>query len=98
MKRKLMMLLAPTAILLGLSTVSFAGIAANGSFGFGVLGCCTVTSTPPNDLMNATDITFGTSPSFLILSNDALTFGSPNDFQGLYLSFGSISPNTLDLT
>jgi len=95
--RKLLLHLAPALLLLAFSTTSFAA-AANGSFGFAIFGCCSVTSSPANDLMNATDLTFGSAPNLFISTNDPLTFGNPNDFQSLFLSAGSLLPITLDLT
>jgi len=98
--RTLKIMLAPAALLLGLSTQSFAG-PANGSVGFTIFGCCGLNggATGVGDLMTASNLQFQPGANnILITTNDALTFGSPNDFQSLFLTFGTLAPASIDLT
>jgi hypothetical protein len=99
--RKLMMLLAPIALLVGLSTASFAGTTANGSFGFSISGCCGFDGGPSGvgDLMTASTLQFFAGANNIgINTNDATTFGSPNDFLTLFNTFGNLAPASINLT
>jgi hypothetical protein len=92
---------APVLLLLAFSTLSFAGIAANGSFGFSLSGCCSLNGGPngTGNLLTASTIDFQLGPNnFFINTNDPLTYGLPNDFQFLASTLGTISPNGLNTT
>ena len=98
--RKFFMHLAPAVLLMGFSTFGVAAT-ANGSFGFALLGCCSLNGGPTGqgNLMTASTLSFAPGANnFFIITNDALTFGNPNDFQGLSNSFGTLAPNGLNLT
>ena len=97
--RNLVKLLAPAALLLALSTVSFAGIAPNGSFGFALLGCCSLDGSPggQGDLLTAGNVAWGNgSPDFIITTNDSTTFGNPNDFFNISPITGDLSPDSVN--
>ena len=87
--------MAPAILLLVASSSGFAGIAANGSFGFSILGCCSLDGGAPGtgDLLLAATVDWQSpTDNGVIVTNDATTFGSPNDFQSLFLSSVTLNP------